>query len=176
VSKRLEKLFDEMESRPIDSQKIYDKSMEVVARLIDNLAERIEWHQAEHKRLTKAALARGERSPAPVSMAGELETLNRIIANLNGSNLDAFRRSDPDAGITGLVDMLIEARKEHGNVKEENSNKEAGEGEMPEAAPEIEGDKISQNPTPEAEAPGIERGPKISRLCLSRGKIRRGSG
>jgi hypothetical protein len=47
---------------------------------------------------------------------------------------------------------------------------------MPEAAPEIEGDEISQNPTPEAEAPGIERGTEISRLCLSHGKIRRGSG
>jgi hypothetical protein len=174
MSKRLEAFLSEAESRPVDSQNIYDRSMEVVARLLDNLAERVEWHRAEHKRLTKAALVMGERPPAPVSMAGELETLNRIIANLNGSNLDAFRRSDPDAGAREICRILEIARREQGSVKEEDSTKEAGEGEMPEAAPEIEGDKNSQNPS--SEAPGIERGPEISRLCLSRGKIRRGSG
>jgi hypothetical protein len=174
VSKRLEGFLSEAESNPVDSQKIYDRSMEVVAHLIDNLSMRVEWHKAEHARLAKAALARGETPPAPASMAGEMETLGRIIATLNDDRLDSFRRSDPDAGAREICRILEMARKEHGNVKEEGSTKEAGEGEMPEAAPEIEGDKNSQNPT--AEAPGIERGPEISRLCLSRGKIRRGSG
>ncbi|MHB8939863.1 MAG: hypothetical protein ACYC7K_00455 [Desulfobacteria bacterium] len=180
MSKRLDKFFDEIASVPIDFQATYDRAMIVTGKLIDNLAARIDWNERENSRLTRAALARGETPPAPESMAGEMETLGRIVATLNDDRLDSFRKKDPDAGAREIVRVLQLAREEFSNVKAETPVKEGGQDKVP--AEEMEGGegeavKTAQNFTLQAEeAPRIERGPEISRLCLSRGKVRRGSG
>lgn len=171
---RIEQSFAEAAGPPIDVSATVKRATIAINLLIDNVARRIEWHEQENRRLTRATIAKGEPPPAPVSLMGELEGIGRVVLALKGLRLD-LNPADPDAGAAEICRILQLAREDFSNVKRD-STKAGKDTVPPEAGEGGAGDEISQNPTLQAEAPGIERRPALSNLCVSHGKVRRGSG
>jgi hypothetical protein len=170
IDKRMEAAYREAMASLGDPKNIFGALEETTQILLRNLERRIEWKIQD-------AAARKQRQPVSLTAEmSELERIGRIHATLQDPRLNEYRTGDPDAGARAIVEILRLAREEYGNGKED-SNKEAGKDKVfPEEGESGEGDENSQNPTLQAEAPGIERQSAISNLCVSHGKIRRGSG
>jgi hypothetical protein len=175
IDKRMGAAYREALASLGDPKNIFGALEETTQILLRNLERRIEWKIQD-------AAARNQRQPVSLTAEmAELERIGRIHATLQDPRLNEYRTGDPDAGARAIVEILRLAREEYGNGKED-SNKEAGKDEAgkdkvsPEEGEGGEGDENSQNPTLQAEAPGIERQSAISNLCVSHGKIRRGSG
>jgi hypothetical protein len=169
TDKRLEQNYAEAVALLGNINTIYKEIGETVGILINKVASRIEWKDKENYIRRKEAKSNGLPVPALVTFteeAEELERLSRVVSTIQGH--DADRTDDPNAGIGGLVKMLLEARKEMEDVKAEISEK--GDNKVPpEAGEGGAGDKICQTPT-------IEQPPALGHIIANRGKVRRGSG